>query len=258
MKALNIPVGISNFEKIRNNGFYYVDKTGLIEELLKTEAEVTLITRPRRFGKTLGMSMLESFFDIRKNSRKLFEGLEIARQSELCSKWMNQYPTVSVSFRQVDGLNFTSAYDMLTMVFADLYNKHLYLLEDSHVTEFQKKTFTNIAHGCGSEKEVKSSLVLLTTMMQQHYGKAVVLLIDEYDGSLYKLLASHNTQIGCSHNSYIDALKADQKQAQLLNISVGDPLFLLYTELYDTHNHLIYVGKEYIVASRYRFNYENT
>ncbi len=181
MKALNIPVGISNFEKIRNNGFYYVDKTGLIEELLKTEAEVTLITRPRRFGKTLGMSMLESFFDIRKNSRKLFEGLEIARQSGLCSKWMNQYPTVSVSFRQVDGLNFTSAYDMLTMVFADLYNKHLYLLEDSHVTEFQKKTFTNIAHGCGSEKEVKSSLVLLTTMMQQHYGKAVVLLIDEYD-----------------------------------------------------------------------------
>ena len=181
MKALNIPFGISNFEKIRNNGFYYVDKTGLIEELLKTEAEVTLITRPRRFGKTLGMSMLESFFDIRKNSRKLFEGLEIARQSELCSKWMNQYPTVSVSFRQVDGLNFTSAYDMLTMVFADLYNKHLYLLEDSHVTEFQKKTFTNIAHGCGSEKEVKSSLVLLTTMMQQHYGKAVVLLIDEYD-----------------------------------------------------------------------------
>ena len=181
MKALNIPVGISNFEKIRNNGFYYVDKTGLIEELLKTEAEVTLITRPRRFGKTLGMSMLESFFDIRKNSRKLFEGLEIARQSELCSKWMNQYPTVSVSFRQGDGLNFTSAYDMLTMVFADLYNKHLYLLEDSHVTEFQKKTFTNIAHGCGSEKEVKSSLVLLTTMMQQHYGKAVVLLIDEYD-----------------------------------------------------------------------------
>ena len=133
MKALNIPVGISNFEKIRNNGFYYVDKTGLIEELLKTEAEVTLITRPRRFGKTLGMSMLESFFDIRKNSRRLFEGLEIARQSELCSKWMNQWPTVSVSFRQVDGLNFTSAYDMLTMVLADLYNKHLFDQQQLHL-----------------------------------------------------------------------------------------------------------------------------
>ena len=138
MKALNIPVGISNFEKIRNNGFYYVDKTGLIEELLKTEAEVTLITRPRRFGKTLGMSMLESFFDIRKNSRKLFEGLEIARQSELCSKWMNQYPTVSVSFRQVDGLNFTSAYDMLTMVFADLYNKHLFDQQQLHLLFHQQ------------------------------------------------------------------------------------------------------------------------
>ena len=87
-------------------------------------------------------------------------------------------------------LNFTSAYDMLTMVFADLYNKHLYLLEDSHVTEFQKKTFTNIAHGCGSEKEVKSSLVLLTTMMQQHYGKAVVLLIDEYDVPVAKAPSS--------------------------------------------------------------------
>ena len=201
MKALNIPVGISNFEKIRNNGFYYVDKTGLIEELLKTEAEVTLITRPRRFGKTLGMSMLESFFDIRKNSRKLFEGLEIARQSELCSKWMNQCPTVSVSFRQVDGLNFTSAYDMLTMVFADLYNKHLYLLEDSHVTEFQKKTFTNIAHGCGSEKEVKSSLVLLTTMMQQHYGKAVVLLIDEYDVPVAK------ANVHGYYNEMLDVMK---------------------------------------------------
>lgn len=90
------------------------------------------------------------------------------------------------------------------------------------------------------------------------YNSYSYLLTEDLDGSLYKLLASHNTQIGCSHNSYIDALKADQKQAQLLNISVGDPLFLLYTELYDTHNHLIYVGKEYIVASRYRFNYENT
>lgn len=84
MKNLNIPVGISDFEKIRNDKFYYVDKTGLVAELLKTKAEVTLITRPRRFGKTLGMSMLESFFDIRKDSKSLFKGLEITQNQNLC------------------------------------------------------------------------------------------------------------------------------------------------------------------------------
>ena len=181
MKKLDIPVGISDFEKIRNNHFYFVDKSGLIAELLSEKAEVTLITRPRRFGKTLGMSMLENFFDIRKDSRKLFEGLEIAENQTLCDEWMNQYPTIFVSFRQVDGLDFTGAFDMLTMVIADLYNRHLYLLEGEHVTEFQKKAFTHLAHGCGSIKEVKSSLMLLTMLMQQYYGKPVVLLIDEYD-----------------------------------------------------------------------------
>ena len=115
MKEMNIPVGVSDFEEIRKNGYYYIDKSGLIGELLsRTGTKVTLITRPRRFGKTLGMSMLESFFDIRKDSRKLFEGLEIAKNQVLCDAWMNRYPTAFVSFRQVDGLDFTGAYDMLT------------------------------------------------------------------------------------------------------------------------------------------------
>ena len=181
MRKLNIPVGISDFEKIRNSGFYYIDKSGLITEILNEKAEVTLITRPRRFGKTLGMSMLESFFDIRKDSRKLFEGLEITKNQALCDEWMNQYPTIFVSFRQVDGLDFTGAYDMLTMVIADLYNKHLYLLDSENATEFQKTAFEHLAHGSGSIKEVKSSLMLLTTMMQSYYEKPVILLIDEYD-----------------------------------------------------------------------------
>ena len=116
MKLLSIPVGVSDFEEIRRNGYYYVDKSGLIGELLSTTGtKVTLITRPRRFGKTLGMSMLESFFDIRKDNKALFEELEIAKRHELCMEWMNQWPTVFVSFRQVDGLNFNSAYDMLTL-----------------------------------------------------------------------------------------------------------------------------------------------
>ena len=125
--------------------------------------------------------MLESFFDIRKESRKLFEGLKITENQALCDAWMNQYPTIFVSFRQVDGLDFTGAYDMLTMVIADLYNRHLYLLDGKNATDFQKAAFAHLAHGSGSIKEVKSSLMLLTTMMQSYYAKPVILLIDEYD-----------------------------------------------------------------------------
>lgn len=182
MKAMNIPVGVSDFAEIRQNGYYYVDKSGLISALLQTAAtKVTLITRPRRFGKTLGMSMLESFFDIRKDSRKLFDGLEISECTELCSQWMNQWSTAFVSFRQVDGLSFSSAYDMFTLVISDLYKKHLYLLESEHVNSFDKKIFERIVGGEASEKEIKGSLLLLTGMMQAHYGKPVILLIDEYD-----------------------------------------------------------------------------
>ncbi len=182
MQPLNIPVGISDFAEIRRRGYYYVDKSALIRELLaRTGAEVTLITRPRRFGKTLAMSMLENFFDIRKNSRDLFKDLDIAKDQQLCETWMNQYPTIFVSFRQVDGLNFTGAYDMLTMVIASLFNRHRYLLEEDNVSEFQKASFRRLANASASEKEVKSSLLLLTEMLQSHYGKPVVLLIDEYD-----------------------------------------------------------------------------
>ena len=139
MRTMNIPVGVSDFEELRKNDYYYIDKSGLIEELLsRTGTKVTLITRPRRFGKTLGMSMLENFFDIRKNSKKLFEGLEIAKHQTLCDEWMNQYPTILVSFRQVDGLDFTGAYDMLTWVISELYKKHLYLLESDRIKEFDK------------------------------------------------------------------------------------------------------------------------
>lgn len=181
MRTINIPVGISDFEKIRGNGFYYIDKSGLIAEILETNAEVTLITRPRRFGKTLGMSMLENFFDIRKNSKKLFEGLEIAKHQTLCDEWMNQYPTIFVSFRQVDGLDFTGAYDMLTWVISELYKKHLYLLESDRINECDKEIARQLIRGNASLKDTKGSLMLLTRLLQQYYGKSVILLIDEYD-----------------------------------------------------------------------------
>lgn len=182
MKLLSIPVGVSDFEEIRRNGYYYVDKSGLIGELLSTTGtKVTLITRPRRFGKTLGMSMMESFFDIRKDNKALFEELEIAKRHELCMEWMNQWPTVFVSFRQVDGLNFNSAYDMLTLVISELYKKHLYLLDSDKLDSFDKEIVKQLIQGTASAKDMKGSLMLLTRLMYQQYGKPVILLIDEYD-----------------------------------------------------------------------------
>ena len=182
MRTINIPVGVSDFEELRKNDYYYIDKSGLIEELLsRTGTKVTLITRPRRFGKTLGMSMLENFFDIRKDSQKLFEGLEIAKNQTLCDEWMNQYPTIFVSFRQVDGLDFTGAYDMLTWVISELYKKHLYLLESDRINECDKEIARQLIRGNASLRDTKGSLLLLTRLLQQYYGKSVILLIDEYD-----------------------------------------------------------------------------
>lgn len=187
MRNLIVPVGISNFKEIRENNYYYVDKSGLIRELLqRAGVKVTLITRPRRFGKTLCMSMLESFFDIREDSRGLFQELEISRQTELCTQWMNQYPTIFVSFRQVDGLDFGGACGMLTGVISGIFNQHIYLKDSAKATDFQKAAFSRIAGGCASEQELKSSLLLLTEMMRDYYGKPVVFLLDEYDVPMAK------------------------------------------------------------------------
>lgn len=180
--GLNIPVGISDFEKIRSNGYYYVDKSGMLTELLKTEStEVTLITRPRRFGKTLGMSMLSSFFDIRKDSRALFDGLEITGHTVLCDKWMNQYPTIFLSLKDVDGLTFSSAYEMLSATVSDLYKEHLYLLDSERVNSYDKELIRRIAAGDATVTDIKKSVALLIRTMSVHYGKPVVFLLDEYD-----------------------------------------------------------------------------
>ena len=190
MKKLQIPVGISDFTKIREQGYYYVDKTGLISELLEDIAEVTLITRPRRFGKTMGMSMLANFFDIRKDSKTLFEGLEISRNTALCETWQNKWPVLFISFRRVDGLNFQSAYEMLQATLTDACENHLYLLESDRISSYQKEIMDRLLRGTASEKEIKGSLLLLTRMLRQHYGKSVILLIDEYDVPIAKASAN--------------------------------------------------------------------
>ena len=203
MKNLNIPVGVSDFAEIRKNDYYYVDKTGLITEFLKTPAtKVTLITRPRRFGKTLGMSMLENFFDIRKDSQELFAGLHISKCAEVCQEWMNRWPTVFVSFKRVEGLDFKSAYDMLTLVISELYKQHLYLLESSQINEFDKQIALRIIRGDASVKEIKDSLMLLTRLLRAYYGKQVILLMDEYDVPVAK--ANQNGY----YNEMLDMMKS--------------------------------------------------
>ena len=191
MKKLNIPVGISDFAKIRDRKYYYVDKTKLISDLLEEEtAEVTLITRPRRFGKTMAMSMLSHFFDIRKDSKAMFQGLKIAENTELCDEWMNQWPVLFLSFRRVDGLNFQAAYEMLQATITDVCENHLYLLDSPQVSAYPKEVMDRLLRGTASEKETKGSLLMLTKMMEAHYGKPVILLIDEYDVPIAKASAN--------------------------------------------------------------------
>ena len=186
MKKLQIPVGISDFTKIREQGYYYVDKTGLISELLEDIAEVTLITRPRRFGKTMGMSMLANFFDIRKDSAALFEGLEISQNTALCEAWQNQWPVVFLSFKNIDGMSFSMAYQQLLYEISLLYDKHSELLDSDRLTEEEKSRFLQLKQRTAEEVDVLRSIQFLLSLLHKHYGKPAILLLDEYDVPLAK------------------------------------------------------------------------
>ena len=187
MKNINVPVGISNFKKIRQDGYYYVDKTGLIKDMLKNKIpEVTLITRPRRFGKTLAMSMLASFFDIRRDSKKLFQGLNISKEQQLCNDWMNQYPTLFLSFKDVDGTIFENALGLLQFTIAELCKKHTYLIESDGVDQDDKETFRKLKSMGSNLPELQGSIIMLMNMMKAYYNKPVILLIDEYDVPIAK------------------------------------------------------------------------
>ena len=152
--------------------------------------EVNLITRPRRFGKTLLMNMLSEFFDIRKDSRALFEGLEISKNKQLCCIWQNQWPVLFLTLKSVEGLKFDSAYGMLEAVISELCVEHFYLAESQVVNPVHREIFLRLAKKTASEEEIKNSLYTIMAMMQTHYGKRVILLVDEYDVPLAK--ASEN------------------------------------------------------------------
>lgn len=186
MQKINISVGVSDFEKIRKASYYYIDKSGLIRGLLESSAEVTLLTRPRRFGKTLGMSMLANFFDITKDSRSLFEGLEIAGYPEICRQWMNQYPVLFLSFKDVDGSSFENALGLLKFTISQFCDTHAYLSDGEQITDVQRAIFERLKMQTASLVDIQSSLFIIMKMMQAYYGKPVILLLDEYDVPIAK------------------------------------------------------------------------
>lgn len=186
MTNVNLPYGIDSFAKVRNNNCYYVDKTGFIKELLSRTFDVNLITRPRRFGKTLTMSMLAEFFDIRKDSRKIFDGLEIAEDADFCAKWMNQWPVLFLTLKDVDGDSFEDAYGILKNTISKLCKEHFYLATSELVDDDDREIFLRLKARKADDTEVRCSLDTLIRMIKAYYGKEVILLIDEYDVPLAK------------------------------------------------------------------------
>lgn len=178
-----LPVGIEDFEEIRRNNFYYVDKTGLIEELLDNWSKVNLFTRPRRFGKTLNMRMLQRFFEIGADP-SLFDGLNISRRRDLCERYMGQYPVIFVSLKGVDGETYDEAFFMLKTIIRAEARRHSFLKTSDKVSEENKELLNDLLKG--KDETVPDSLRFLTEVLAQHYQKQVILLIDEYDVPLDK------------------------------------------------------------------------
>lgn len=182
-----VGVGKSDFAALRKSGNYYVDKTELIYELVNDlDNEVTLFTRPRRFGKTLMLSMIENFFSIRKDSKEIFDGLAITEHAEFCKEWMNQYPVLFFSFKDVEGESFDGAYEMLQIRLADISKDLCELADCDRVNKYDRDTFDRLQSVKSTPGDVKNSLKTIMRMMNAVYGKKVILLLDEYDVPLAK------------------------------------------------------------------------
>lgn len=188
--TLKLPVGIDDFRKLRESHFYYVDKTRLIEQLLLNWSEVTLFTRPRRFGKTLNMSMLKSFFDI-GTDKALFDGLYISGNKELCDEYMGKYPVIFLSLKGVEGLTYEEAFEAFVRIMGKEVNRVSFLADSDKLTQIEREQYkglTIMKNGrlAFDKEKLISSLQLLSQLLYKHYEKKVVILIDEYDVPLDK------------------------------------------------------------------------
>ena len=192
-KKMKLPIGIENFKKIRKDKFYYVDKTGLIAELLNNWGEVNLFTRPRRFGKSLNMSMLKYFFEYGCDST-LFDGLKIADEQELCEEYMGKYPVISVTLKDASARDYKTAQNMLCSIIGNEAMRFQFLSESSRLSGREKEQYEQLVKIGGrgeppfimSAEVLAGSLQVLTNLLEKHYGQQVILLIDEYDVPLDK------------------------------------------------------------------------
>lgn len=180
-----LPTGIEDFKEIRTDGYYYVDKTALIEQVLDKRSKVTLFTRPRRFGKTLNMSMLRYFFEIGVDST-LFDGLHISQNTELCEKYMGKYPVIAISLKGVDADSYTKAKAQIIKIINREARHHRFLLKSENLDSFDKELLTQLLSRQMEEDTITSSLQELTEVLEAHFSKKVVVLIDEYDVPLAK------------------------------------------------------------------------
>lgn len=185
MLKKRLPVGIENFEKIRRDGFYYVDKTDLIKELLENWGEVNLFTRPRRFGKTLNMSMFQCFFEIGCD-KSLFDGLRIAEESMLCETYMGKFPMISISLKGIDAADYETARNLMVKVVNEEARRFQFLTESSRLTDTDKMLFGQLLQKEMDDETLFCSLRELTELLRKHYEKQVIVLIDEYDVPLAK------------------------------------------------------------------------
>ncbi len=183
--ALRLPVGIESFERMRRENYYYIDKTGLIAQLLNAGGMVSLFTRPRRFGKTLNMSMLRCFFESGTDP-SLFEGLEISRYQELCEAYLGKFPVIFLSLKDVEGLDFENACGSLRTLLRREMGRHGFLADSTHIPENEKSAFRRFLAEQETREDVQDSLKMLSTLLYRHYGQKAVILIDEYDVPLDK------------------------------------------------------------------------
>ncbi len=190
-----LPMGIEDFKRIRSEEFYYIDKTGLIRELLENESYINLFTRPRRFGKSLNMSMLKYFFEIGSDST-LFNGLEISKETELCAKYMGKFPVISITLKGASGRTFEEAMGMLRNIIGNEAMRFQFLLQSKQLTEIEHKRYEALINidkkgsYTMSDELLKDSLLILSQLLQKHYNQNVVMLIDEYDVPLDKAYQS--------------------------------------------------------------------
>lgn len=211
---LMLPTGIEDFKEIRTDGYYYVDKTALIEQVLDKRSKVTLFTRPRRFGKTLNMSMLRYFFETGTDS-KLFNGLYISQNAELCEKYMGKYPVIAISLKGVDADSYTKAKAQIIKIINREARRHRLLLKSEKLDSFDKELLTQLLSRNMEEDTITSSLQELTELLEAHFSKKVVVLIDEYDVPLAKAYENgyYNEMVLLIRNLFGNVLKTNDSLA---------------------------------------------